>query len=328
MPSADNFDDALDTLDRIDPGNWHPWLLPLLNERFSPRAHGDMPRWIDALDRLPQVRATQPVFDADAVATGPLSLTPADRTATVQALEALSPWRKGPFEVDDILIDSEWRSNLKWARVEDALGDIRGRRVLDVGCGNGYYAFRLLGVGADAVIGIDPTLLYVQQFRAIRHFLAPVPAHVLPLRLDDLPAGAAFDVALSMGVLYHSRAPIDQLRHLKRLLRPGGKLVLETLVLPGGEAYSRTPPSRYARMRNVWHLPTIAELEVWVKRAGFRGADLLDVSVTSVDEQRRTAWMPFESLAEALDPADSALTVEGWPRPTRAVLVARTQAGG
>ena len=251
-------------------------------------------------------------------------MTPEQRERVVTALKALAPWRKGPFRVGDIDIDAEWRSNLKWDRVAAAIGSLEGRKVLDVGCGNGYYAWRMRAAGATVVIGVDPTLLYVAQFVAIKRFLLQEPVHILPLRLEELPPTAGrFDTSFSMGVLYHSRSPIEHLRSLRDSVRPGGEVVLETIVLPGEEALSRTPPGRYARMRNVWHLPTVAELLTWLDRAGLREARVADVTMTTTDEQRSTEWMTFESLAEALDPSDPARTVEGWPAPHRAIVVAR-----
>jgi tRNA (mo5U34)-methyltransferase len=176
------------------------------------------------------------------------------------------------------------------------------------------------GAGARLVIGIDPTLLHIMQFLAIRHFMQREPIHVLPLRLHDLPEDSeAFDTAFSMGVLYHQRSPEEHLAQLKAALRPGGELVLESLILPGTETVARTPENRYARMRNVWLLPTLPKLEMWLAAAGFENLRLIDVSETTSAEQRTTEWMPFESLAEALDPADSTRTVEGWPAPRRAV---------
>ncbi|MEW8068099.1 MAG: DUF1698 domain-containing protein, partial [Candidatus Thiodiazotropha endolucinida] len=44
---------------------------------------------------------------------------------------------------------------------------------------------------------------------------------------------------------------------------------------------------------------------------------------TTIEEQRATEWMRFESLADYLDPADRSLTIEGYPAPRRAVFVAR-----
>ena len=158
-------------------------------------------------------------------------------------------------------IDAEWRSDLKWQRVEGAIESLAGRRVLDVGCGNGYYALRMADAGADAVLGIDPTLLYVMQFLAVTAHLPSRPVAVLPLRLHELPEAChAFDTTFSMGVLYHQRSPLDHLRQLRSTLRAGGQLVLETIFVPGEESYACTPADRYARMKNVWLLPTVSEL--------------------------------------------------------------------
>ena len=238
----------------------------------------------------------------------------------------LAPWRKGPFSIGGVEIDSEWRSDLKWQRFADAVEPLDGRAVLDVGCGNGYYALQMHEAGARAVIGVDPTLLYVMQFLAVQHFTGARGVFVLPCRLDELPHGArAFDTTFSMGVLYHQRSPLEHLRQLRGTLRPGGQLVLETIYIPGEQARACTPAERYARMRNVWLLPTIPELTIWLQRSGYRDIAIVDQSITTPDEQRSTEWMPFESLAEALDPADPERTVEGWPAPRRVIAVAHTR---
>jgi tRNA (mo5U34)-methyltransferase len=126
-----------------------------------------------------------------------------------------------------------------------------------------------------------------------------------------------------MGVLYHQRSPLTHLQQLKGFLRPGGELVLETLFIPGEDSFARTPTDRYARMRNVWLLPTIAELTTWLHRSGFRSIEVANTSVTSSEEQRRTEWMTSESLAEALDETDPGQTVEGWPAPQRVIVIAK-----
>ncbi len=305
-------------------GDWRTSLEPLIAERTGEHAHGDLKNWREAVDGLPEIDRLPAELDAAAVGAPNATLDARDRAALRKSLLCLRPWRKGPFVIDGIHIDAEWRSDLKWDRVVRAMHPLEGRLVLDVGCGNGYYALRMLGAGARRVLGIDPTLLYVLQFEALTRLLEPLPAHVLPLRLSDLPARSrAFDSAFSMGVLYHQRAPLEHLRQLREALRPGGQLVLETLILPGDEPLSRTPAGRYARMRNVWHLPSVPELQIWLARSGFTDAKVANVTATTIDEQRSTEWMPFESLAEALDPAAPERTVEGWPAPRRALLVAR-----
>lgn len=282
---------------------WSTDIESLVRSRMSSAKHGDFTRWQETLSSLPGVES--------------------DPEKLVAALLGLAPWRKGPFDIGGVTIDAEWRSDLKWARLAGSIAPLDGRNVLDVGCGNGYYALRMREAGAESVIGIDPTLLYVMQFLAVNHFLRDESVFVLPLRLHELPQRSRkFDTTFSMGVLYHQRSPIDHLRQLRDTLRPQGQLVLETLFLPGAEPAASTPTDRYARMKNVWLLPTIAELRTWLKRTGFRDLEIIDQSVTTTDEQRSTEWMTFESLAEALDPSDPGHTVEGWPAPRRVIVTA------
>jgi len=284
-------------------GSWQSRIESLLRARLSDSGHGDFARWRATLERL---RA------------GPES-----EQVRYDQLLSLSPWRKGPFELGGVAIDSEWRSNLKWDRLKDKIAPLQDRAVLDVGSGNGYYALQMQDVGARTVIGIDPTILYVIQFLAVEYYLRPECVFVLPLRLEELPERTRqFDTTFSMGVLYHQRSPIDHLRQLRDTLRPGGQLVLETLYLPGEEPRASTPEHRYARMRNVWMLPTVSELCIWLQRCGFANVEVVDESLTTCDEQRSTEWMTFESLREALDPKDPGLTVEGWPSPRRVVVLA------
>jgi tRNA (mo5U34)-methyltransferase len=242
----------------------------------------------------------------------------------------LHPWRKGPFCLHGVRIDAEWRSDWKWARVADAVTPLAGRTVLDVGSGNGYYGFRALGAGADLVLGIDPTLRFVLQFLAVNQLIAADRCAVLPLSDDDLPALAAtaehcFDTLFSMGVLYHRRDPVAHLERLRQCLRHRGELVLETLVVEGEHAL--IPRDRYARMRNVHVIPTVPLLVRWLESAGFGAIRVADVTRTTADEQRATHWMRFQSLADFLDPQDPGRTVEGYPAPTRAVVIATSGIG-
>jgi len=283
--------------------DWPDALCPLIAERLSSTGHGDFDKWSDVLQSLAEA---------------------GDDTVDIRdLLLSLSPWRKGPFDVAGIQIDAEWRSDLKWKRLKTSIAPLDDRVILDVGCGNGYYALQMRKAGARAVIGVDPTLLFVMQFLAVNSFEQDPGVFVLPARLHELQLPARqFDTTFSMGVLYHQRSPMDHLRQLRQTLRPDGQLVLETIYLPGDSSFARTPQNRYARMRNVWLLPTISELTTWILRSGYRDVQVIDKSITTVDEQRATEWMNFESLAEALDPDDPSLTVEGWPAPHRVVITA------
>ncbi|HEX7036090.1 MAG TPA: tRNA 5-methoxyuridine(34)/uridine 5-oxyacetic acid(34) synthase CmoB [Pseudomonadales bacterium] len=293
-------------------------LAPLVAERLSPAAHGDLPGWLAALAALPELTATEVRLDDRVTVDGPV--TRAERDRLKAALHALHPWRKGPFELFGVHVDSEWRSDWKWRRVAPHLDDLRGRRVLDVGCGNGYFGWRMLGAGAAHVVGIDPSALYCLQHQAVSRYIRCAVNQVLPLRFEEL-SDARFDTVFSMGVIYHRRDPVDHAARLFRHTRPGGQVVLESLVVDA--AVPLEPAGRYARMRNVWLVPTPALLEAWLSEAGFVDVRVVDVAPTSTDEQRSTAWMRFESLREALDPEHPDRTVEGHPAPVRAVAVAR-----
>ncbi|MES2819861.1 MAG: tRNA 5-methoxyuridine(34)/uridine 5-oxyacetic acid(34) synthase CmoB [Pseudomonadota bacterium] len=299
---------------------WAGGLQQQLDTKIS-IGHGDLQRWQGALDALPALRPERIELRERFALEG--ACGELDRAQLRQALMGLSPWRKGPFELFGVQIDTEWRSDWKWSRVAPHL-DLRNKRVLDVGCGNGYYQWRMLGAGAQSVIGIDPNWLFFCQFQALRRYLPDLPAWHLPLTLEELPASLeGFDTVFSMGVLYHRRSPIDHLLALKDCLVKGGELVLETLVVEGDANTVLVPEDRYAQMRNVWFLPSVAALELWLRRAGFNAVRCVDVSLTGVDEQRSTEWMRYQSLPDFLDPNDPSRTQEGLPAPMRAVLVAR-----
>ena len=301
---------------------WLEILPEQVAQGMSEKRYGDLPRWRDSIAALPTLSAESIQLNAAGVGcTG--SINQGQFEELESALRGLHPWRKGPYSLFDLTIDTEWRSDFKWDRLLPKLKPIAGKRVLDVGCGNGYHCWRMLGQGASEVVGIDPTPLFVLQFKAIQHFLQQPSIHVLPLALEQLPDNlAAFDTVFSMGVLYHRRSPMDHLLRLRNCLSPGGQLMLETLVVDGDDTTVFIPPGRYARMSNVWFLPSASALERWLEKLGFHDIELIDVSTTSSDEQRSTSWMTFHSLANFLDPENSQQTVEGHDAPKRAILSA------
>ncbi|MEO1035847.1 MAG: tRNA 5-methoxyuridine(34)/uridine 5-oxyacetic acid(34) synthase CmoB [Pseudomonadota bacterium] len=281
--------------------------------------HGRLNEWMTVIDALPRGLGRADLNAGAVRIQGDI-----DAAAIEAVARELVPWRKGPFELAGLAIDTEWRCELKWARLEPLLTPLDGRHVLDVGCGNGYFALRMALAGAASVIGIDPTVPYVTQFRLFEQLGHGLPVTVLPLALEDLSGShLQFDVVVSAGVLYHRRSPIDHLRDLAALLAPGGMLALETLIVPGDASTALVPNGRYANMRNVWFVPSLDACCRWLERCGFVDVAVRDVTATTVNEQRATEWMPFQSLADALDPNDSSLTIEGHPAPVRAWLTAR-----
>ncbi len=322
-----DYEPLYQALRAIKADEWATRLPGQLREAFDSSRHGNLETWQQLIKNLPDGITGDRQLDADTVKIGASNdLTEPAKNSLETKLMQLSPWRKGPFEVSGIMIDSEWRSDWKWQRVKPHISPLKHRTVLDIGCGNGYYCWRMLGEQAKLVVGIDPTLLNVMQFHAIRKLYGEAPpVYVLPIGIEDLPYGMkAFDTVFSMGVFYHRRSPIDHLMELRDSLTPGGELILETLVIDGDLGEILVPEDRYAMMRNVWFLPSCPTLIGWLKRCGFKNIRLVDITPTTLNEQRRTKWMTFHSLKDFLDPANPTQTCEGYPAPKRAIFVAQT----
>ena len=312
------------TLTELKAEAWVDVLPQQIKQAFNLNANGNAAKWLETVELLPEEMTS--VFDLNASQIKIGEATDLDDVVQAVLLEQLKtfhPWRKGPFDVFGIHIDTEWRSDWKWDRLKQHIKPLNSRLVLDVGCGNGYHCWRMLGAGAKMVVGIDPLLLNVMQFQVIRKLYGEVPVYVLPIGLEQMPAATkVFDTVFSMGVLYHRRSPIDHLLELKDCLRSGGELILETLVIEGKEGEVLMPEGRYAKMRNVWFLPSCDTLLSWMKRCGFKNCRVVDVSATTIEEQRSTEWMQFHSLKEFLDPNNRHLTCEGLPAPKRAIILA------
>jgi tRNA (mo5U34)-methyltransferase len=307
--------------------NLQPWLQVLpqqINHVLYEKKHGDLQRWQQALSALPAITPSTYDLNSGRVRVGEATdVDAATRDIIKQQLMQLSPWRKGPYEFFGVHVDTEWRSDWKWDRIKDHIQPLAGRTVLDVGGGNGYHSWRMAGAGAELVINVDPSKLFLMQYQALRHYLGDIGVYVLPLGIDDVPRKLkAFDSVFSMGVLYHRRSPLDHILHLRECLRPGGQLILETLIVEGDENTVLMPEDRYAQMNNVWFIPSCAMLHRWLRRAGLKDIHIVDVTETTTAEQRSTEWMQFQSLSDFLNPLDTKQTIEGYPAPRRALVTA------
>ncbi len=320
MPYSDLYED----LNAAKVEFWAEKLPAQLADAFDISKHGDLIRWQNQLEDLPKITPQFRDISIDTIKFGSADeITPELQAELKEKLQAFCPWRKGGFDIFGIHIDTEWRSDWKWQRLEKHIAPLQNRLVLDVGCGNGYHCWRMLGAGAKRVIGIDPMLLNVMQFQLVKQFYGDAPIDVLPLGIEELPPNLnCFDTVFSMGVLYHRRSPIDHLFELRDCLKSGGELVLETLIIDGDLGKTLLPKNRYAQMRNVWFLPSCATLVSWLERCGFKNVRVVDVTVTSTEEQRTTEWMRFHSLKDFLHPENPTLTCEGLPAPKRAILIA------
>ncbi len=292
---------------------------------FNTYTHGELQNWYDAIKALPHIDNLNIITDEDAFTINTDTKLPDLFLEQLSdTLKLLHPWRKGPFNLFGIDIDCEWRSNLKWERVLQHIQPLENKLILDVGCSNGYYCWRMLDQNPQLILGIDPSQKFMMQFQLFKQYASEQPVYFLPLKSEELPTNmAAFDTVFSMGILYHRKSPFDHLEELKSFLAPNGELVLETLVIDGGINQVLVPGARYAQMRNVWFIPSPETLVSWAKKVGFKDVRIVDINQTSINEQRSTPWMHFNSLTDFLDSNNPNLTIEGYPAPRRALLIAR-----
>ena len=322
----EHYTHLFDQSDISTQSKWKDNLANQLENIFSKPSHGHYPQWLNTIEKLSPFTTKFYKFDCPIVAIGQsFEVSQENKNFIHQQLKTLLPWRKGPFNFFGEYIDSEWRCDKKWQRVQAAIPSLTGKNILDVGCGNGYYMLRMLGDGAKHVLGVDPTLIFLAQYTALTQNLTnKLNAHLLPIPFEQLPFELnQFDLTFSMGVLYHRRDPLEHLTRLHTHIVEQGYLILETLIIEEINEYELIPQDRYAGMRNVWSIPSPSLLESWLKQCGFTNIQLHSIEKTSLDEQHSTAWTKNFSLENFLDPDNANLTIEGYPAPKRAILTAQ-----
>ena len=291
---------------------------------FLDQPHGNFLKFKKILETIPDFIPSIIDLESRAVTIGDKSdLTPEEYLFLNERLEQLCPWRKGPFNLFGIKIDSEWQSWMKWERLKKHIGNLRARRILDIGSSNGYYMFKMSAHNPLMVLGVQPQSSFYFQYLTIQKFLKQDNVFCLPIPYDQLPKmDKYFDTVFCMGVLYHRKSPVKMLKDICDSMRSGGELVLENLIIDSKLNICLFPKDRYAKMRNVFFIPDLLAMESWLLRAGFINIRCVDVTKTSLEEQRKTRWIHTETLKDFLDPNDPDKTIEGYPAPVRAIFIA------
>lgn len=250
------------------------------------------------------------------------NLSDEDALEIEQTARLMMPWRKGPFGLNEIFIDSEWQSQIKYNLLEPHF-NLKDKIVGDIGCNNGYYLFRMLSHQPKKLIGFDPSAIYYSQFMFINHYIqSDIKYELLGVEHVEFYEHK-FDVLFCLGVLYHRSDPVMMLKSLFRGLNKGGELILDTFMIDGEEEMCLCPKDRYSKISNIYFVPTIPSLINWCKRAGFSDVEVLATMKTEHEEQRKTSWVQSQSLEDFLDPKDKTKTVEGYPAPKRVYIKAR-----
>jgi len=270
----------------------------------------------EALKSLPDVKSSYEIGDVIKIDVN------LEEKLLLNVAQTLMPWRKGPFKINDIFIDSEWQSFFKYNLLKKHF-DIRGKRVADIGCNNGYYMFRMLEENPSKIVGFDPSPIFKSQFDFINHFIKSDIKYEM-LGVEHLPFyKTKFEFIFCLGVLYHRSDPITTLKELYKGLVNGGELIIDTFMIDGENEVVLTPKDRYSKIPNIYFIPTINAFKNWLNRAKFKNIEVLDIVPTKLDEQRTTKWILGESLNDFLDPNNSNITVEGYPAPKRVYIKAK-----
>jgi len=293
-----------------------------LNNPFGQKKDKRIENWINLLSKIPSLEDAESDLLSGVNIKGKCNSS--DEEEIENLLSELLPWRKGPFKINNIFVDSEWRSNLKWDRFLELDLDLKDKTIMDVGSGNGYYAFRMLGQEAEAILCLEPNLIHFSQFQAINHFIKTNKIRMLPERLEDLEMKEThFDVVFSMGLLYHQRDPSKHLISLRDRMKEEGQLVIETVIASNEYGDYIEPKGPYASMPNVHFVHTD---KGFVDLAEKEGLKVIDNSIevqTTLNEQRQTKWMPFKSYESAVLETNQDITVENFPAPKRKFYVLR-----
>jgi len=275
----------------------------------------------EAIKALPEFSSVK-VIMGDRVTVEIQETTSKEEEQIKQIALLMKPWRKGPFQINDLFIDSEWQSQIKYNLLEPHF-DLKDKIVGDIGCNNGYYLFRMLAQNPKKLIGFDPSAIYYSQFQFLDHFIDSKIVYEL-LGVEHVEFYEhKFDTLFCLGVLYHRSDPVAMLKSLFKGLNKGGELILDTFMIDGEEEICLTPKDRYSKIPNIYFVPTVNALKNWCLRAGFESVEVLETMITHPHEQRKTEWIDTQSLEDFLDPNDPTKTVEGYPAPKRVYIKAR-----
>ena len=296
----------------------------LQNKKQECRAWKNVEPWFLQLQEASKIEKSNLEIDyGDWFSVGKKEdLTSEEFEVIEKTAKKLIPWRKGPFKIFGLEIDSEWQSNIKYNLIRPHF-NLKDKVVADIGCNNGYYMFRMLEDKPKRLIGFDPSPLTLHQYEFVNHFVKSDIIYEM-LGVEHLEFyNHKFDFIFMLGVLYHRPDPVVTLKSLARGLNSKGEILIDTFMIDGEDEICLTPNKRYSKIPNIYFIPTISALKNWVERAGFENFEVLATTVTTSEEQRKTDWSFDQSLEDFLHPNDNTKTVEGYPAPKRVYVKAR-----
>ena len=159
--------------------------------------------------------------------------------------------------------------------------DLRGRRVLDIGCNAGFYSFVAKLRGAKSVLGLDSSQHYIDQALLVREILGMDvefrlgEGHALDEQVGE------FDFIINTGVIYHLQNPMDILHRVSRVTRDTMYLESAVLTDPLLTEYAWFVEGEYGQAPSNWWIYGPKCVERMVRAAGFSHAEFQGLIWTS-----------------------------------------------
>ena len=173
------------------------------------------------IQSLPQLKSRTLIVDQKVLTLGdPNELNGHEMDVFLQCVHALKPWKKGPLCLFGTDIDTEWRSDFKWERLQVSLPNLKDKVICDLGCGNGYFMYRMLEYSPKFVLGVDPNLHAWLEFNLFQRITGVENIKFEYMRGDIMASlPGMFDIVFCLGVLYHTSDPIAMLKDIHKSMK-------------------------------------------------------------------------------------------------------------
>jgi len=116
-----DFSEAYDDISNSDLSPWMERLPGDIEATFSNYSHGELKQWHQLLSELVQITPSDLEINTNVSVGNENNLTAEQAHLLTEQLMKLHPWRKGPFHIHGLHIDTEWRSDWKWQRIKPHL---------------------------------------------------------------------------------------------------------------------------------------------------------------------------------------------------------------
>lgn len=122
---------------------------------------------------------------------------------------------------------ADWRVNIEIPSFMRLVGDIAGKSVLDLACGEGFYSRALMRQGAARVVGVDSSPAMISLACAAER-AEPMGVEYLHADVQDLDQGEQFDLVAAAFLLNYASSAAElssMCRAVARHLKPGSRFV-------------------------------------------------------------------------------------------------------